>query len=81
MRDDTDVVSIPRVITIKKQVNKMTKYREKLPQLGHRIFLTDGGMETTLIFLQGVELPEFAAITLMDNAEGVQIAVRSSLKV
>lgn len=52
----------------------MTKYREKLPQLGSRIFLTDGGMETTLIFLQGVELPEFAAITLMDNAEGVQIA-------
>ncbi len=53
----------------------MTKYRQQLPQLGNRIFLTDGGMETTLIFLQGVELPEFAAITLMDNAEGVQIAM------
>ncbi len=53
----------------------MTKYRQQLPQLGSRVFLTDGGMETTLIFLQGVELPEFAAITLMDNAEGVQIAM------
>ncbi len=52
----------------------MTKYRQQLPQLGKRIFLTDGGMETTLIFLQGIELPEFAAITLMDNPGGLQIA-------
>ncbi len=52
----------------------MTKYRQQLPQLGSNIFLTDGGMETTLIFLQGIELPEFAAIILMDNAEGLQIA-------
>jgi S-methylmethionine-dependent homocysteine/selenocysteine methylase len=52
----------------------MTKYRQQLPQLGSRIFLTDGGMETTLIFLQGIELPEFSAITLMDNPEGLQIA-------
>ena len=52
----------------------MTKYRQQLPQLGSRMFLTDGGMETTLIFLQGIELPEFSAITLMDNPEGLQIA-------
>ncbi len=52
----------------------MTKYRQQLPQLGNRMFLTDGGMETTLIFLQGIELPEFSAITLMDNPEGLQIA-------
>lgn len=52
----------------------MAKYRQQLPQLGSRIFLTDGGMETTLIFLQGIELPEFSAITLMDNPEGLQIA-------
>ncbi len=51
----------------------MTKYRQQLPQLGNKIFLTDGGMETTLIFLQGIELPEFAAITLMDNKEGFRI--------
>ena len=52
----------------------MTKYRQQLPQLGSRTFLTDGGMETTLIFLQGIELPEFSAITLMDNPEGLKIA-------
>lgn len=52
----------------------MTKYRQQLPQLGSRFFLTDGGMETTLIFLQGIELPQFAAITLMDNSEGLRIA-------
>ncbi len=52
----------------------MTKYRQQLPQLKGWIFLTDGGMETTLIFLQGVDLPEFAAITLMDNSDGLQIA-------
>ncbi len=52
----------------------MTKYRQQLPQLGSRMFLTDGGMETTLIFLQGIELPEFSAITLMDKPEGLQIA-------
>jgi len=52
----------------------MTKYRQQLPQLGNQMFLTDGGLETTLIFLQGIELPEFAAISLMDNPEGLQIA-------
>jgi len=52
----------------------MTKYRQQLPQLGSRMFLTDGGMETTLIFLQGIELPEFSAITLMDSPEGLQTA-------
>lgn len=37
------------------------KYRQSLPQLTDTIFLTDGGMETTLVFLQEVELPCFAA--------------------
>ena len=37
------------------------KYRHALPQLADQIFLTDGGMETTLVFIQGVELPYFAA--------------------
>lgn len=32
-----------------------------------RPFLTDGGLETWLFFLQGFEAPEFAAITLMDD--------------
>jgi hypothetical protein len=29
----------------------MTRYRSKLPQLGRGLYLTDGGIETTLIFL------------------------------
>src|SRR5262245_45922604 len=48
----------------------MTKYRFDLPQHRGGIFLTDGGMETTLIFHHGVDLPHFAAFVLMDSAEG-----------
>ena len=31
-------------------VARQAKYRERLPQLGGGLFLTDGGLETTLIF-------------------------------
>ncbi len=48
----------------------MAKYRHALPQHRGGIFLTDGGMETTLIFHEGVELPHFAAFVLLDNEEG-----------
>ena len=50
----------------------MSKYRQDLPQLGDKFFLTDGGMETTLIFHQGFNLPEFAAFDLLKNAFGYQ---------
>jgi homocysteine S-methyltransferase len=50
----------------------MAKYRDDLPQRRGGIFLTDGGMETTLIFQQGIELPHFAAFVLLDSAEGRQ---------
>lgn len=33
-------------------------------------FLTDGGMETTLVFHEGIDLPHFAAFPLVDSAEG-----------
>lgn len=33
-------------------------------------YVTDGGLETDLIFLRGIELPEFAAFPLLDSAEG-----------
>jgi homocysteine S-methyltransferase len=39
-----------------------------LPQLGSDIFLTDGGIETDLIFNRGVEIPEFASFVLHDDA-------------
>ena len=41
-----------------------------LPQLGRELFLTDGGIETTLIFHRGLDLPEFAAFPLLEDAEG-----------
>ena len=42
-----------------------------LPQLtGDDIYLTDGGLETTLVFLEGLDLPDFAAFPLLDSGEG-----------
>jgi homocysteine S-methyltransferase len=32
-------------------------YRDHLPQLDGGLFLTDGGIETTLIFHRGLDLP------------------------
>ena len=48
----------------------MARYRSALPQLGGELFLTDGGIETTLIFHDGLELPDFAAFHLLATAEG-----------
>ena len=50
----------------------MPKYRANLPLLSDRIFLTDGGLETTLIFHDGIELPYFAAFDLLKDPEGVR---------
>jgi homocysteine S-methyltransferase len=47
-------------------------YRHDLPQLGDRLFLTDGGLETTLIFHDKIELPYFAAFDLLKSADGIQ---------
>ncbi len=33
-------------------------------------YITDGGLETTLVFHEGIELPHFAAFELLRNAEG-----------
>jgi S-methylmethionine-dependent homocysteine/selenocysteine methylase len=41
-----------------------------LPQLEGGLFLTDGGIETTLIFHQGLELPAFAAFVLLADEAG-----------
>jgi len=50
----------------------MPKYRSRLPQLDGALFLTDGGIETTLIFHDGFDLPFFAAFTLLNEAKGRQ---------
>jgi len=41
-----------------------------LPQLTTDYYLTDGGLETTLVFQRGVDLPEFAAFPLLDSPTG-----------
>jgi S-methylmethionine-dependent homocysteine/selenocysteine methylase len=51
-------------------------YRNGLPQLGRDLFLTDGGIETTLIFHRGLDLPEFAAFDLLKDEAGTE-ALRS----
>src|SRR5262245_51852877 len=48
----------------------MSTYSKNLPQMGGKLFLTDGGLETTLIFHDGIELPCFASFDLMRTAEG-----------
>src|SRR5829696_3186651 len=48
----------------------MALHRHSLPQLDGTPFLTDGGLETSLVFLDGVELPAFAAFPLLADEEG-----------
>jgi homocysteine S-methyltransferase len=43
---------------------------QTLPQLNGGLFLTDGGLETTLIFHEGVDLPHFAAFLLLRDEAG-----------
>ena len=45
-------------------------HRDRLPQLSDSRFLTDGGIETTLIFDRGIDLPLFAAFSLLTNEDG-----------
>jgi S-methylmethionine-dependent homocysteine/selenocysteine methylase len=54
----------------------MAKYRQQLPQLESDRFLTDGGIETTLIFGDGIDLPDFAAFVLLDDLAGRAALVR-----
>jgi len=47
--------------------------RRPLPQPGGPVFITDGGLETTLIFHERIELPQFNASTLLRTAAGQAI--------
>src|SRR5688500_1558371 len=49
-----------------------SRYRHHLPQLDGSLFLTDGGLETSLIFHDGLDLPEFAAFDLLKDDEGTE---------
>jgi S-methylmethionine-dependent homocysteine/selenocysteine methylase len=48
------------------------KHRNRLPQLDGGLFVTDGGIETTLIFHEGLDLPAFAAFDLLKDEEGTK---------
>src|SRR6476619_3369517 len=51
---------------------KAMSRRGSLPLDDGRLFLTDGGMETDLIFHQGIDLPSFATFPLLEREEGRQ---------
>lgn len=44
--------------------------RAVLPHRSDRAYVTDGGLETDLIFHHGVDLPHFAAFPLLENPAG-----------
>lgn len=48
----------------------MPRHRDRLPQVDGVRLLTDGGLETTLVFHQGMDLPVFAAYHLVEEREG-----------
>ncbi|WP_300391545.1 homocysteine S-methyltransferase family protein [Henriciella sp.] len=48
----------------------MSCLKNRLPNQSDRIFLTDGGLETDMIFNKGFELPAFASHTLLASATG-----------
>ncbi len=51
----------------------MALYRDALPQLSGDLYLTDAGLETDIIFNHGVDIPEFAAHTLLPDPKGREI--------
>jgi homocysteine S-methyltransferase len=48
----------------------MQRTESRLPQLDGGLFITDGGIETVMIFQEGVSLPEFAAFVLLQSSDG-----------
>jgi S-methylmethionine-dependent homocysteine/selenocysteine methylase len=54
----------------------MARDTRQLPHVDCKLFLTDGGIETTLIFCDGLELPHFAAFHLLRDAKGREALVR-----
>ncbi|NKB36000.1 MAG: homocysteine S-methyltransferase [Gammaproteobacteria bacterium] len=48
-------------------------YQQQLPQLNGLTCITDGGLETDMIFNKNLNLPEFAAYSLLQNEEGYAV--------
>ncbi|PBC06008.1 homocysteine S-methyltransferase family protein [Mesorhizobium sp. WSM3860] len=54
----------------------MTMTKIDLRELGETVLLTDGGLETSLVFLDGLDLPCFAAFPLVGEEQGRQRLAR-----
>jgi homocysteine S-methyltransferase len=54
----------------------MPAYRNHLPMNDAEVFLADGGVETTLVFEEGFDLPDFAAFPLHRHAAGREALIR-----
>jgi S-methylmethionine-dependent homocysteine/selenocysteine methylase len=50
----------------------MNTSKNTLPQMNGGLFLTDGGIETTLIYHDGFDLPYFAAFDLFKDEKGTR---------
>jgi homocysteine S-methyltransferase len=54
----------------------MPRYRHTLPQLAGQPLLTDGGIETVLIFQEGIDLPCFASFPVLESEAGRAMLTR-----
>lgn len=56
----------------------MSLYRTRLPQLKRNapLFLTEGGLETSLIYDDGLDLPHFASFDLLKDEAGTELLRR-----
>ena len=49
-----------------------TRHQYDLPHRGDKLFITDGGLETTFIFQKDFDLPLFAAFHLLNSRAGIE---------
>jgi S-methylmethionine-dependent homocysteine/selenocysteine methylase len=63
---------VPSARTVRPMATRgaRARHRDALPQLHRTPFLADGGIETTLIFHDGLDLPYFAAYDLLTRDGG-----------
>lgn len=54
--------------------------RRSIPPLSTKPFLTDGGLETTIVYKEKIDLPCFAAITLLSTTQGTELLRRLYIK-
>ena len=54
----------------------MSNHHTHVPQLDADLFLTGGGLGTTLIFDDGLNVPDFAAVAMTKRQPPDQVAAR-----